>query len=70
MNALGIKLKKARESNFMTTEEVAKKLGVSRMTYSALENGTSKGISFKTIKKLAKYLGKSERYVMNKYLEK
>ena len=56
---MGYKIKEARESLRMTQEELSVKSGISRTTISALENGTQRATSTKTLLKIAKALGKS-----------
>ena len=56
---MGYKIKEARESLRMTQEELSAKSGISRTTISALENGTQRATSTKTLLKIAKALGKS-----------
>ena len=56
---MGYKIKEVRESKRMTQEELAEKSGVSRGTISALENGSVRTTTTKTLFKLAKALGTS-----------
>lgn len=49
-------IKEAREAAKLTQEELAKKSGVSRGTISALENGTTKITTTKTLVNIAKAL--------------
>lgn len=56
---MGYKIKEVRESLKMTQEELAAKSGVSRGTISALENGTMRTTTTKTLVKLARGLGTS-----------
>lgn len=56
---MGYKIKEVRESLRMTQEELSAKSGISRTTISALENGTQRATSTKTLLKIAKALGKS-----------
>lgn len=51
---MGNKIKETREALKMTQEELAEKSGVSRTTISALENGTDRATSTKTLIKLAR----------------
>lgn len=53
---MGYKIKEARDALDMTQEELSEKSGVSRGTISALENGTDRATSTKTLAKLAKAL--------------
>ncbi len=56
---MGYRIKEYREAKGMTQEELAEKSGVSRGTISALENGTSKVTTSKTLVNLAHALGTS-----------
>ena len=56
---MGYKIKEVREARKMTQEELAEKSGVSRGTISALENGSVRTTTTKTLFKLAKALGTS-----------
>ncbi len=56
---MGYKLKEVREAQKMTQEELSDKSGVSRGTISALENGTARTTTTKTLVKLARALGVS-----------
>ena len=56
---MGYKMKEVREARKMTQEELAEKSGVSRGTISALENGSVRTTTTKTLFKLAKALGTS-----------
>lgn len=51
-------LKKVREEQGFSQEELSKKSGVSRTTISGLENGTIEVITNITLEKLASALGK------------
>ena len=53
---MGYKIKDFREAKGMTQEELAKKSGVSRGTISALENGTERTTTTKTLINIAKAL--------------
>lgn len=50
---MGYKIKEYREKLKMTQEELAEKSGVSRGTISALENGSNKVTTSRTLVKLA-----------------
>jgi len=50
---MGYKIKEVREAKKMTQEELASKSGVSRGTISALENGTMRNTTSKTLLKIA-----------------
>jgi len=50
---MGYKIREAREACGMTQEELSAKSGISRGTISALENGTDRAVSTKTLIKLA-----------------
>jgi transcriptional regulator with XRE-family HTH domain len=50
---MGYRIKEVREEKRMTQEELAERSGVSRATISALENGTERATSTKTLLKLA-----------------
>lgn len=54
---MGYKIKEFRELRNITQEELAEKSGVSRGTISALENGTDRATSTKTLVKIATALG-------------
>lgn len=69
-NELATLLFEKRTKKFLTQEEMAKAIGISRPNYINLENGTSKTISLYTLRKIAKYFGNTEAYVMHKYMQK
>lgn len=54
---MGYKIKEAREKKNMTQAELSERSGVSRGTISALENGTSRATTTKTLMNIAKALG-------------
>ena len=54
---MGYKIKEVREAKKMSQEELAEKSGVSRGTISALENGSTRTTTTKTLLKLASALG-------------
>ena len=54
---MGYKIKEAREAAKMTQEELAEKSGISRGTIVALESGTEKNTTSKTLVAIAKALG-------------
>ena len=56
---MGYRIKEVRESKNMTQEELADKSGVSRGTISALENGSLRNTTSKTLLKLAQALDTS-----------
>jgi len=56
---MGYKIKETREAKKMTQEELSEKSGVSRGTISALENGTVRATTTKTLVKIAQALGVS-----------
>ena len=53
---MGYRIKEVREGLKMTQEELAQKSGVSRGTISALENGTMRTTTTRTLAKLAEAL--------------
>lgn len=53
---MGYRIKEVREKKKMTQEELARKSGVSRGTISALENGTIRTTTTRTLVKLARAL--------------
>lgn len=53
---MGYKIKEMRDAKGMTQEELSEKSGVSRVTISALENGTERNTTSKTLVKIAKAL--------------
>lgn len=53
---MGYRIKDVREGLKMTQEELAQKSGVSRGTISALENGTMRTTTTRTLAKLAEAL--------------
>lgn len=53
---MGYKIREVREEKNMTQEELSVKSGVSRGTISALENGTSRATTTKTLEKIARAL--------------
>ena len=50
---MGYKIKELREKMSMTQEELAKKIGISRVTISLLENNATKEVMISTLKALA-----------------
>ena len=50
---MGYKIKEAREAKRMTQEELAEKSGISRGTICALEDGTARTTTTKTLAALA-----------------
>lgn len=56
---MGYKIKEIREEREMTQEELSRKSGVSRGTISALENGTVRATTTKTLLKIAAALDTS-----------
>jgi transcriptional regulator with XRE-family HTH domain len=53
---MGYKIKELREARNMTQDELSSKSGVSRGTISALENGTERTTTTKTLLKIASAL--------------
>ena len=53
---MGCKIKEYREAAKMTQEELAEKSGISRGTISALENGTVRNTTSKTLIQIAQAL--------------
>lgn len=53
---MGYKIREMRDEKRMTQEQLAKKSGVSRATIAALENGTDRTTTTKTLLKIAKAL--------------
>lgn len=60
---MGYKIRELREAKKMTQEELADKSGVSRGTISALENGSMRNTTSKTLLKLAQALGTSVEHI-------
>lgn len=56
---MGYRVKQFRESLNLTQEELAVKSGVSRGTISAMENGSARDTTTKTLMKIARALGTS-----------
>lgn len=54
---MGYKIKEYREARNMTQEQLSAASGVSRGTISALENGTTRTTTTKTLYKIAQALG-------------
>ncbi|MDR1246095.1 MAG: helix-turn-helix domain-containing protein [Clostridiales Family XIII bacterium] len=54
---MGYKIKETREALKMTQEELAEKSGISRGTISALENGTMRTTTTKTLLRISQALG-------------
>lgn len=54
---MGYKIKEAREAQRMTQEELSARSGVSRGTICALENGSAKTTTTRTLVKIAQALG-------------
>ena len=53
---MGYKLKEVRKAKKMTQEELAEKSGISRGTIVAIENGSARTTTIKTLLQLAKAL--------------
>ncbi len=53
---MGYRIKEVRVALKMSQEELCEKSGISRGTVSALENGTKRAVSTKTLVKLAQAL--------------
>lgn len=51
---MGYRIRETRESKNMTQEELSRLSGVSRTTISALENGSSKATTTKTLMNIAR----------------
>ena len=60
---MGYSIRKLREAMKMTQEELADKSGVSRGTISALENGSMRNTTSKTLLKLAQALNTSVEHI-------
>ena len=56
---MGYRIKEFRAALNMTQEELSRKSGISWGTISAMENGSSKETTTKTLAKIAKALGTS-----------
>lgn len=56
---MGYKIKEVREARGMTQEELSQESGVSRVTISGLENGTTRATTTKTLVAIARALGVS-----------
>ena len=54
---MGYKIREVREKLKMTQDELSQKSGISRGTISALENGTERATTTKTLANIAKALG-------------
>lgn len=54
---MGYRIREEREKKNMTQEELSKLSGVSRGTISALENGSSRATTTKTLMNIARALG-------------
>lgn len=54
---MGYRIKELRESLNMTQEELSRESNVSRGTISALENGTERTTTTKTLQRIASALG-------------
>ena len=54
---MGYRIKEEREAQGMTQEELVEKSGVSRVTISGLENGTTRNTTTGTLLKIASALG-------------
>lgn len=54
---MGYRIKEIREKHNMTQEELSELSGVSRTTISALENGTERATTTKTLMNIARALG-------------
>ena len=54
---MGFRIREVRQALNMTQEQLAAKSGVSRVTISALENGTDRTTTTKTLLKIATALG-------------
>lgn len=56
---MGYRIKELREKNNMTQDELSTRSGVSRATICALEKGTERATTTKTLMSLARALGVS-----------
>ena len=54
---MGYRIREIREAKKMSQEELSEKSGVSRGTISALENGSERNTTSKTLLKIAQALG-------------
>ena len=54
---MGYRIKEVREEKNMTQEELSNRSGVSRATISALENGSTRATTTKTLANIARALG-------------
>lgn len=54
---MGYRIREEREKKNMTQEELSRASGVSRGTISALENGSSRATTTKTLMNIARALG-------------
>lgn len=61
---IGERIKEIREKRKMSQDELAEKSGVSRMTITFLETGTTKDVKLGTLKKLADGLGVSIKHLI------
>ena len=62
---IGQVLKDKRINMNLNCSEMAKKIGISRMTYYRIENDMTNHISFTTKSKIANVLNKNIEYVIN-----
>lgn len=62
---IGQVLKDKRINMNLNCSEMAKKIGISRMTYYRIENDMTNHISFATKSKIANVLNKNIEYVIN-----
>lgn len=61
---IGERVKKLRKRNDFTQEEFAEELGISRMTVSRIENGTT-SLNMKILSKMSQVLQVSENEILN-----
>lgn len=55
-------LKQLRHEKFLTQDQMAQELGVTKVTYNHIEKGY-KDLSLKTIEKISKYTGHGYSYI-------
>ncbi len=66
MSPIGLRVRELREAQGLSQSELARRTGIAQSTLSKLEAGSTTGIDFITLEKLAKGLGCDPGYLIVK----